>query len=592
MTERVGQRLGNYTLVRLLGRGSFADVYLGEHIHLKSFAAIKILYTQLTDDLHENFLHEARILAQLTHPHIVRLLDFGIEEGVPFLVMEYAPQGTLRQRHPHHSTLPLSVIIEYVKQIADGLQYAHEKKLIHRDLKPDNILIGQRDELLISDFGVALIARSTHSSSNAEQALAGTVIYMAPEQLKGHPQFASDQYALGVMAYEWLCGVRPFQGTVTELFTQHLYVPPTALRQHVPQLPPTIEQVILTALEKDPARRFANVKAFATALEQVAFPTSAAQSVLLPEISSFPSIPFHSPDSSSSSSSSSLSTLPTLLSAAPQPQMATPANTSASNRLPGFISERGLLRSRSAVRKAVPLLALVVLLILGTIFAATLYHTNAGNHEPTNKVVTSTPSPGTRSTQTIPASAHSGTASTGNKLPGTATSTTVATITPTTSSTGAANTPAPTPTPTVASTPTPTTASTTYAIDGKNPTTYKVSGQTCAATLSNSTPKSVSFNGVTGTLYFQFSVTCHAAWAKIVFARPVAASALGNAKVVRTGDGQTYTCDQGGNQAVAPGQTSCYTGMIYDGPSQSASAYGWYRSASGNSSWSARLGPY
>src|SRR5581483_10753920 len=196
--------------VRLLGRGSFADVYLGEHIHLKSFAAIKILYTQLTDDLHENFLNEARILAQLTHPHIVRLLDFGIEEGVPFLVMEYAPQGTLRQRHPHHSTLPLSVIIEYVKQIADGLQYAHEKKLIHRDLKPDNILIGQRDELLISDFGVALIARSTHSSSNAEQALAGTVIYMAPEQLKGHPQFASDQYALGVMAYEWLCGVRPF----------------------------------------------------------------------------------------------------------------------------------------------------------------------------------------------------------------------------------------------------------------------------------------------------------------------------------------------------------------------------------------------
>jgi hypothetical protein len=155
-----------------------------------------------------------------------------------------------------------------------------------------------------------------------------------------------------------------------------------------------------------------------------------------------------------------------------------------------------------------------------------------------------------------------------------------------------ASKPAPTPTSKPIATPTPKPVSASHAVDGKNPTSYTVSGKTCAATLSNSTPKSVSFNGVSGTLYFQFSITCHAAWAKIVFSKTVAAKALGNAKIVRNGDGKAYTCDSGGNLAVAPGQTSCYTGMVYDGPDATASAYGWYKSASGSSSWSSQLGPF
>src|SRR5919197_733387 len=142
MTERIGQRLGNYHLLRVIGQGAFADVYQGEHIHLKSLAAIKVLHTRLTGDLQENFLKEARILAQLAHPHIVRILDFGIEEGAPYLIMEYAPHGTVRQRYPDRSKLPLPIVVEYVRQVADGLQYAHKQKMIHRDLKPDNILIG------------------------------------------------------------------------------------------------------------------------------------------------------------------------------------------------------------------------------------------------------------------------------------------------------------------------------------------------------------------------------------------------------------------------------------------------------------------
>jgi serine/threonine protein kinase len=181
--------------------------------------------------------------------------------------MEYAPHGTLRQRHPLNTRLELMTVVDYVRQIADGLQYAHDQKLIHRDLKPENLLIGQRDELLLSDFGVALIAQTTRTNDSAS-VLAGTAAYMAPEQLQGRPVFASDQYSLGVMIYEWLCGTRPFQGTFLEMYSQHMLVPPAPLREHVAQISPAVEEVVLTALAKDPGRRFASVRAFATAFEQ------------------------------------------------------------------------------------------------------------------------------------------------------------------------------------------------------------------------------------------------------------------------------------------------------------------------------------
>jgi serine/threonine protein kinase len=271
MTDYVGQQFGPYRLLRLIGQGGFADVYRGEHIHLESSAAVKILYARLIDEHHEHFLNEARTLARLTHPHIVRLLDFGIEDGIPFLIMEYAPHGTLRQRHPAKTTLPLSTVVDYTKQIANGLQYAHDQNLIHRDLKPSNVLISSRNDLLLSDFGVALIAQTTYSQSVASS-VAGTVAYVAPEQLQGKPQLASDQYALGIMVYEWLCGKRPFHGTVIEMWAQHQSAAPASLRQYVPDLPAEVEQVVLIALAKDPKQRFASVRAFATALEAASQP--------------------------------------------------------------------------------------------------------------------------------------------------------------------------------------------------------------------------------------------------------------------------------------------------------------------------------
>jgi eukaryotic-like serine/threonine-protein kinase len=114
MTDRVGQHLGNYHLLRLLGHGGFADVYLGEHLYLQSLAALKLLHSQLSEEETARFLTEARTLARLSHPHIVRVLDFALHEGFPFLVMEYAPGGSLRQRHPAGSRLPLATIVSYL----------------------------------------------------------------------------------------------------------------------------------------------------------------------------------------------------------------------------------------------------------------------------------------------------------------------------------------------------------------------------------------------------------------------------------------------------------------------------------------------
>ncbi len=266
MPNRVGQQLGNYRLLRLLGRGGFAEVYLGEHVYLKRRAAVKVLHTSLDDEEVDHFLAEGQTLARLTHPHIVRVFDFAVEQGTPFLVMDYAPRGTLRQRHPRGSCLSLVTTVTYVTQVAAALQYAHTRQVIHRDVKPENILLGSGQQVLLSDFGLALFSSSPDQLSTQEKA--GTIPYMAPEQLRGKPGFASDQYALGIVVYEWLCGVRPFEGDQWQIAYQHTSVPPPPLRDKDPSLPQAIEEVVLKALAKDPKERYASVQQFAQALQQ------------------------------------------------------------------------------------------------------------------------------------------------------------------------------------------------------------------------------------------------------------------------------------------------------------------------------------
>ena len=270
MTDRTGQSLGHYTLIRMLGRGGFADVYLGEHIYLKTQAAIKVLHAQISHDSMEQFLAEARTIARLMHPHIVRVHDFGVDNATPFLVMEYAPNGTLRQRHPRGTVLPLALVVPYSRQIAGALQFAHDQRLIHRDVKPENMLLGYNNEVLLSDFGIATIAQTSRSLPT--QDISGTIAYMAPEQVQGKARPTSDQYSLAVIVYEWLTGRCPFQGSFTEIATQQLFITPASPRSLNPSISPEVEHILMTALSKNPEARFARVEAFANALDQASRP--------------------------------------------------------------------------------------------------------------------------------------------------------------------------------------------------------------------------------------------------------------------------------------------------------------------------------
>jgi serine/threonine protein kinase len=264
--DLVGQEFGSYRLLRLIGAGGFAAVYLGEHIHLGTKAAIKVLHTQLAQTDIDAFRTEARTIARLQHPHIIRVLDFNVAGSTPFLVMDYASGGTMRQRYPRGTIVPLTTIVSVIQQIAEALQYAHDEKLIHRDIKPENILLDQRNNALLSDFGIALVVQSSRYQSTQE--VIGTASYMAPEQIQGKPRPASDQYSLGIIVYEWLGGTCPFQGSFTELWSQHMFASAPPLRERVPTISPEIEYVIMTALNKDHKQRFGSVRAFATALQQ------------------------------------------------------------------------------------------------------------------------------------------------------------------------------------------------------------------------------------------------------------------------------------------------------------------------------------
>ena len=261
--------IGNYHLLRQLGSGSYAHVYLAKHLYLQSLTALKLLTLSSID--HEEVQHfqfEARILAHLRHPHIVRALDFGWEKGTPFLVMEYAPGGTLQQVFPRGKALPIFSILPTVLQIASALQFIHNHGVIHCDVKPANVLLGPDNVVWLSDFGIATTLISAPATLYGRRSVPGTPSYIAPERIHGYALPASDQYALAVMVYQWLCGACPFEGSVREVCFQHVSTPPPPLRDRVPSISPAVERVILKALEKEPQKRFAHVQEFAFALNQ------------------------------------------------------------------------------------------------------------------------------------------------------------------------------------------------------------------------------------------------------------------------------------------------------------------------------------
>jgi serine/threonine protein kinase len=437
MGERVGEQFGNYRLTRLLGEGGFAEVYLGEHIHLGSQVAIKVLHTKLITRDQEAFIREARMIAALEHPGIVRVLDCGIERSVPYLVMNYAPHGTLRQCHPKGTIVPLDSIVSYVQQVASALQYAHEHKLIHRDIKPENMLLGRNQEVLLSDFGIAVISSS--SSSQSTKATAGTAAYMAPEQFLGKPCPASDQYSLGVVVYEWLSGDRPFHGTFLEMSGQHLHASPPPLAQHGVNVSPEIADVVMKALSKDPEQRFAAIQGFATALDKY----SRQEATLLI------TAPTQQPPSPDATISLAEQDEPALRSASsiPTTMLANP-NLGTPNPPPVPMTSKSVSNTKKPGLQAPILIALILLVIISSIVGVGIY---------LNQVNAS--STGTAHNATSPSNPNATSTVLPNK---TATSPSNTSPTPTTQPSPTATSPSNNPTPTTPLKPTATVSANSY----------------------------------------------------------------------------------------------------------------------------------
>lgn len=272
---------GRYELERLIGEGGMARVYAGRDLRLNRRVAIKIPHSHyLSDpDFLSRFRHEAQAAAMLTHPNIVDVYDVGQDGDVHYLVMEYVEGTNLKTIITREAPLPIARAVDLAAQIAQGLHAAHRAGLIHRDIKPQNIIVTPDGQAHISDFGVA---KSPLSTALTETGVAfGTVDYLSPEQAQGRPATPlSDVYALGVVLYEMLTGRLPFTGdNALAVAMKHVTEPPVPPRQLVPGIPPGLEALVLRAMAKDPAQRPASALEFAEALR--AYDRAAQQETLV-----------------------------------------------------------------------------------------------------------------------------------------------------------------------------------------------------------------------------------------------------------------------------------------------------------------------
>jgi serine/threonine protein kinase len=260
-----------YADPRLIGQGGMGRIYLAEDRELGRKVAVKVLDDRFANDerLRERFKREALTAARLSsHPHVVTIFDVGEWHGRPFIVMEYLPGGTLGERTRRQPVAP-GAALAWLGQAAEALDAAHGLGIVHRDVKPANLLFDERDDLAVADFGIARIADDTDTGMTATGTVLGTAGYLAPEQALGQPAGpASDLYSLGVLGYELLTGARPFErGSDTAEAAAHINerVPPASARR--PELPPSVDRVFERALAKDPSARYPNAAAFVGALD-------------------------------------------------------------------------------------------------------------------------------------------------------------------------------------------------------------------------------------------------------------------------------------------------------------------------------------
>lgn len=265
--------LGQYRLVRLLGRGGMGSVYLARDLTLDREVAIKVVKTDADSrEVFDRFRREARTAARLSHPNIVPLHAFGEVEGMPYVVMGYVRGESLATRLRRDGKLPEDEGRRVLAEIADALDHAHRQGVVHRDVKPDNVLLeDESGRALLTDFGVAKALGKGDTLTRAGS-IVGTPHYMSPEQAAGRGDIdgRSDIYSLGVMAYAMLAGRLPFEGgTAADVLTKHLTQEPPPLRSLATALSDSTAQVVDRCLAKDPARRWSDARSLKLALGAV-----------------------------------------------------------------------------------------------------------------------------------------------------------------------------------------------------------------------------------------------------------------------------------------------------------------------------------
>ena len=263
------KKIGRYKILGELGRGAMGVVYKAEDPNLDRIVALKTIIVdedaEGREEYHKRFILEAKAAGKLTHANIVTTFDCGEHDGLAYLAMELLEGTDLRSRMLKESIAPAEAV-EIARQVAEGLAYAHERGVVHRDIKPGNIMLSKRGQAKIMDFGLARMRAADHKTSTGM--VLGTPRYMSPEQISGLPvDQRSDIFSLGIVLYEMLTGTRLFAGEdmaqVTHQITEFEHIPPT---RQVPGLPAMVDFVVARALKKDPAVRYQDARELASDL--------------------------------------------------------------------------------------------------------------------------------------------------------------------------------------------------------------------------------------------------------------------------------------------------------------------------------------
>lgn len=258
-----GQKINDrYEIIKTIGEGGMANVYLANDLILDRKVAIKVLRGDLSNDekFIRRFKREALSVSNLSHPNIVEVYDVGEEDGNYYIVMEYIEGKTLKQLLQKRGALTLPEVIDIMTQLADGLAHAHEAYIIHRDIKPQNIMIEDNGLIKITDFGIAMALNSTQLTQT--NSVMGSVHYLPPEQANGKGStIKSDIYSLGILMYELLAGSVPFKGdTAVEIALKHMKEKLPSIRKQNPTIPQSIENIVLKATAKNPKNRYDSVR--------------------------------------------------------------------------------------------------------------------------------------------------------------------------------------------------------------------------------------------------------------------------------------------------------------------------------------------